>query len=87
MPNFSSGVKSLQFGLQSLRDCQAAGHLARQGQCLLPTEPWLCQGRGSLGLPPGAGLGCPHRDAPHVVSLSRGVAAGIEAPRDGDTPV
>lgn len=49
MPNFSSGVKSLQFGLQSLGDCQAAGHLARQGRCLLPTLPWLCQGRAALG--------------------------------------
>lgn len=83
MPNFSSGVKSLQFGLQSLRDCQAAGHLAR----LLPALLWLCQGWGSLWLPPGAGLGCQHQGAPHVVSLSRGVAAGIEAPGDDDTPV
>lgn len=76
MPYFSSGVKSLQFGLQSLRDCQAAGHLAH----LLPTLLWLCQGRGSLWLPPGAGLGCQHQGAPQLCPFPGVLQQGSKPP-------
>lgn len=39
-------------------------------------------------MPGRAGLGCHHRGHPVLcVPLSRGVAAGTEAPGDGDTPV
>lgn len=90
MPNFSSGVKSLQFGLQSLRDCQAAGPLPRQGRCLLPTLPRLCRGPAALGCHWEQGWGVSIGLLPMVCPcplLSRGVGAGTEAPGDGDTPV
>lgn len=81
MPNSSSGVKSLQFGLQSCGTVRPQGTVPGRGGA---------RARAAFGSHREQGWGVSTGELPVLCPfplLVQAVAAGIEAPRDGDTPV